>query len=79
MNQVSSIDCHFYKNAFRMMGIAAFERKIQALSFAFLRNSLALFVWKWRKKEVRTCFKSYSGPYRCLMVPLKGGLGPLKG
>ena len=58
MNHVSSVFCHFYKNQFKMMGIAAFERKIQAVLFAFLRTSLALFVWKWRKYEVHTSCKS---------------------
>ena len=58
MKHVSSIVCHFYKIQFEMMGIAAFERKIQAVLFAFLRPSLALFVWKWRKHEVHTSGKS---------------------
>ena len=78
LTQVSSIICHFYKNSLKMMGFAAFERKIQALSFAFLRTCLALFVWKWRKYEVHTSLKSWLGPHKCWMGPFKSLLGPLK-
>ena len=40
-----------------MMRFAALERKIQALSIAFLRTSLALFVRKWQQYEVHVNFQ----------------------
>ena len=56
MYGVSSLVCHFYKKQFRKTGIAALERKIQPLSFAFLRTFLALFVGKWQQYEVQIQF-----------------------
>ena len=61
LKEVSSFIRHFHKNQRRMMGFAAFERKIRALSFAFLRTSLALFVWKWQQYEVHIDFYKATG------------------
>ena len=40
-----------------MLQFAALGRKIQALSIAFLRTSLALFFWKWQQYEVHVKFQ----------------------